>query len=352
MTPETLPETDFHKLSAAAMLLVSAGFLYLTKNAQEVGDDYLSLCGLKFPLMRTESLADMEARYRKRLRCEIERFQEDFLTVTEDVFISELEETLRVEKGVCFFLKEICPRYDLRAYEIMMKNHESDVKPKVKPEAGKAILESLLEKNCAVINGRIYPFQRTTQDVHGKFKGVSFQLTQAVALTDDVERQFRTAFIERLKEEAMAKLNKGRSEYVKTRELVRELSSLGVFKGLKKYDHCYEYGQIGYDFTAKVIYWLTAPHFNHTTRKRYKEGQSAVTLTLNGGILGIQADFAERNDRNEAFVPCGKNICVGGAYRMERKTIEDKIYYLKTFKEMVEAEKRVYEISEHYQSYM
>jgi len=347
------PETEFHKLGSRLMLLVMNGKIYHTGNSEERSSNFLSLCGLNFPLIKGELLNESEERYTRRSKSEIEKFKAEKIGLLNDQYIKNLEQLLKQKEDAVFFFREICPGYDPLFRPTYISDpdflRQSSAHETGQNQTSSGIFENLLCFNCAVINGRIYPLQSANSEVFVNLEGSNYELSRAVETIDDVEKEFQKRLADKLTEESAKEFERGKENEGIVSNLVREIGSLEVIRGIKKYQNCYEFGEIGYDFSAKLIYWIVIPHFNETTGRTYSEGQCAVTLEFENKKFGSSVKFAERDNRDCKFIIHPNSNCYGGATRMtsfeegKNDSVDDKMYMLRTCAEMVFAQRKFYE---------
>ena len=343
------PETEFHKLGNRLMFLVIEGRIYHTDNSGNSGEGFLSLCGLNFPLIKAETIEEIENRYYRKAKNEIKEFKAKQIGELNDKYLKILEEMIKKKEDSIFFFREICPAYNLNfnnQFVLSPLNILSEEKKVIQTQedSNLNLLRKILPEKCAVINGRVYPISFSQDNVFVDLNNQSYELLKSTSLLDEIEETFQAQFEERLKKEANFEFETGKEKKEKVSILEKELGSLEVIHGIDKYEHCYEYGEIGYEFSSKLIYWLIKPHYNSTTERSYSEGQSAVTLELDNKKLGNSVKFVERGNRDTLFSIHSHSNCYGQGTKMppfddaHPDSIEDKMYMLKTCAEEVSRE--------------
>jgi hypothetical protein len=333
------------------MFLVMDGRIYHTANSGNSGEDFLSLCGLDFPLIKAETIEDLESRYCRKEKNEIEKFKAKQIGELNDNYLKTLKGLIGQKEDAVFFFREICPAYNLFSnakFISLLPETSIQKEDETEKEKRKSILGNIMPEKCAVINGRVYPLSFSQDNIFINVNEQSYEINRSIILLDDIEKQFQKQFEENLRQEAIAEFDSGRKKEERISDLEKELGSLEIIEGAEEHEHCYEYGNIGYDFSSKLIYWLILPHYNSTSEKSYGEGQSAVTLELENKKLGNYVKFAERNNRKTPFKIHSHTNCYGSATSMppfdenEKDSIEDKMFLLKTCAEEVFREGNFY----------
>ncbi len=348
------PETEFHKLARHLMFLIVGDRIYHTTNSREVDKNFIFLFGLNFPLKRAETLEELEERYQKRNSAELQKFKEQHVEALNEKNIRELETALKTKEDLMFFFREICTRYNLSTgYKSSICQFIAQQRAREKraeePRGKEHTLKKILTFNCAVVNGRIYPLEDYTSTFFANLDGKNYQIARAVMTVEEAEKAFFDQFALALKKEALLDFEQEKESSKRILELEKEIGSIEVLDGVRKYTHSYEFGEIGFDTSSKLVYWLLRPHYNETSGKSYGEGQSAVTLTLQSKNLGSTVKFAERNDRNSRFDIYSGSNCYGDATSMppfdssNKNSIEDRMFMLRTCAQMVNEEKRFYQ---------
>ena len=316
-------ETDFHK-RGNLMFLVVNGRYYNTSNSGAAESDYLSLCGLRFPLRKGMKIDEEERNYMKKNHDLFDNFRKNIrLKIdSKESSISDISNNLEKIENLIFFLNDVCPCYDEKLKRL-------DINDRTRIQnlgSDKSILSELLNQNYAIINGRIYPLKQTETPVFVNLEGKTYTFDASNKLVDEVEADFHQFLQERLEKQSIEDSKRMLGEIGR---IQNKLCSLEIILNVSKFPCCYEYGNVGYDSSIKSIYWLVAAHYNKTTGKHYKEGQSSAMLPINNSTLGTVGIFAERNDRVSPFELSGGAPHFGGL-SLVGNSLRQKIRYLHT----------------------
>lgn len=337
-----LPETDFHKRGSLIFLVVN-GRYYNAGNFEPTERNYLNLCGMTFPLSQGREISDEEKSYMRKHENKIKELQED---IEKDIRSGNILSSLRAELSLLqdthFFLTEICPRYDPEVKIKQYVKEQNAFIPKFDPfRTNQTFLPEILQGNCLVINGRVYPMKRSNQPEFVDLNGVSYTIDRSTRTIDDVEKTFHNKLTEAVKSFTIAESETAHRIEQDTVELKEKIELLKEDLHVSQYNHCYELGDIGFDTSIKSVYWLIPPHYNHTSGANYGEGQSAVSLSLTNGNLATAARFVERNDSNSAFNFHSHGNCYG--FSFSGSSLEDKMHYLHTCSVVVFNNQRFYQ---------
>jgi len=337
------PETDFYRKKNLMFLIVSATY-YNTGNSKAVDTNYLTLCELRFPLTKGRSLIDEETSYLKRNN---QRFQDFRQEVERQIneegrHLEAIKQNLEIQEDVYFFLSQICQPHNPNSFEANVKasvgENQFDLEYNKKP-----IFPQLLQKDCAIINQRVYPLDQTQEPIFVSLDGKNYTISSSTGRVEDVETNFQKILEERIRMQALRDSKRVDDLKGKISNLQEKIVSLGLALNAKKYTHCYECGDIGYDFTSKLVYWLIPGHDNHTTGKNYGEGQSAATLPLKNQTIETTPKFAERKNRDYQFETSSKDHCLG--FKLVGNSPEEKMQFLHTFVNVVINNGAFYQIS-------
>jgi hypothetical protein len=321
-----LPETDFYRRGhiMSLMFLIIGSRYYNTENSNLTNRDYLNLCGVRFPLKKGRSLLKEEQRYMQKNKKQLEQYKDEIeKKINQDgIGIAELHQDIVKQEEILFFLSKICSAYE--SPTTLKYQRQSQQSPQQEKES---ILMQIIGEDCAVINRRLYPLKQVGAPLFINIEEKNYTLCPSHIEVHTIEALFQKKLTEKLKIEVLKNSEKlkGLEEY--SQELQSEIYSLEIFLKIKRYSHCYELQDLGYDSSIRSVYWLIPPHNNITTNKSYKEGQSAMTLPLNGEELGTSARFAERQDRNSPFRLVQNSHCLG--FSLVGDSFEDKMAYLR-----------------------
>ena len=152
-----LPETDFCR-RRNLMFLVFDGRYYTAGNSCHTDRDYLEFCGLRFPLSQGRLVADEERGYLKKNSGKIQELKSKAeKEINSGKGIEELTRQLEVLEEINFFLVKICKEdnsgFEFRGYRV---NAESAADSLLDTSP---IFSGLIDGNCAVVNGRVFPLK-------------------------------------------------------------------------------------------------------------------------------------------------------------------------------------------------
>lgn len=325
------PETDFFRRKNLMFLIVE-GRYYNTSNSFPAEKDYLTLCGLRFPLERGRSLAEEEKNYRSRNKGLFQQFRNSFqekMDANRGALCDVLKD-IEEKEDVLFFLANICRPHDspLRVLEPGRKTESRA------SDSAELIFPQVIGQGYAVINQRMYPLKPTEKPVFVLLNEKGYSLNPSRMSVEDAEHEFHRLLARQLELQALSDFEAAKNCQGELKKLDEKIGSFQVAAKVSRFRHCYEFGDIGYDTTLKSVYWLIPPHHNRTTGKSYKEGQSAAVLPLAKGLLGVTAKFAERKDRDSPFEISNLSHCLG--FSLVGDSLEDKMHYLRTFVSVVE----------------
>lgn len=330
------------------MFLIIGSIYYNTSNSREVSENYLNLCDLRFPLTKGCSILDEEKNYIKKHNKKLQdsKIEIERQISKEGKHLDSINASLRVQEDIYFFLSNICKPHNPDAIRTdTTTNKQRTEYPK---ECDSFILPQILNGNYAIINQRIYPLEQTQEPIFVSLEGKNYTIKPSIATPEEVEESFQKILEEKIKIQAISNSKKTEELLQNIDNLQEKIIHLTITLKAKKYEHCYECGDIGYDFSSGLVYWLIQPHHNKTTGKSYKEGQSAATLALTNKNLGTTLKFAERKDKNSPFIISSQNHCQGDL-RLGGNSLEDKMVYLRAFKMQVDKEKKFYQSSDSYE---
>lgn len=339
-----LPESDFYRRKNLMFLIVGMRY-YNVENAQPVNKDYLELCSLRFPLKQGRMLTDEENSYLKinkkilqNLKTEIEKE-----ITKKGAHLNDIKIDVETKEDILFFLSKICKPHNQKVDKNNKIQGEEQESFRFFLEDNELIFPRIINKDYAVINKRLYPLKTTENPVFVSLNSQNYTIDVSNKTVEEVESTFQRFLKEKIRIQAL-------KDSVKTKELEKkisnlnvEIASLEIELNVSKFVHCYETGDIGYDFTSKLVYWLIPAHYNHTTGKSYEEGQSAATLPLQGGKIGNTWRFAERKNRNSQFVTRSESHCLG--FSLVGDSLEEKMQFLHTFANVVKENGAFYQIS-------
>lgn len=311
------------------MSVVIQGRYYNTSNSETVDKNYLSLCGLRFPLARGRTLIEEEQSYTRRNEKVIQdmknRFEKE-INVNKKT-LDEIQKEVDLREDIAFFISHICVPHERTS------KFKEDAGSKKISNSNEPIWPLILAKDYAIINGRVYPLKPASEPVFVNLDNKNYTLDRGEMKVEDAESKFINILTQRIRIQAMNDSVKVKEIAEKAKALDEKILSLETALKISRYPHCYEYGDIGYDTSIRCVYWLIPPHHNRSSGRSYSEGQSAAVLPLANGQLGTAGSFAERNDRNSPFAIFSYSLCLG--FGLNGNSLEDKMLYLKTFANVV-----------------
>lgn len=313
------------------MSLIINGRYYTATNAQITDMNYLALCGLRFPLKAGRQISDEEKSYMKQnSRCLQEfKIKTEKEINNEGRHLEEIKTDIETKKDIVFFLSNLCePHNPFFLTEDNAENKQQNKSNSIKEN--ELIFPRIINTDYAIINKRLYPLKETSTPLFVNLNNKNYTIDTSNKTVEDVESYFQKSLEEKLKIQALKNSLKIKDFDKNINSLSDKIISLEVALKVSRFKHCYEFGDIGYDFSIKCVYWLIHPHYNKTTKKSYKQGQSAATISLNKGQLGTTGQFAERKDRNHPFRISNEKHCMGGC-KLVGNSNEDKMYYLHSF---------------------
>jgi len=336
------PETDFYRKRNLIFLIIDHTY-YNISNSGDVNENYLNLCELRFPLTKGRSLLDEEKNYIKKNSKKLQDFKTEIekQITKEGKHIGSIKESLEVQEDIHFFLSKICQPHNPDAAGTGTESSVQRTEYSIDCEES-LILPQILNENYAIINQRIYPLQQIQEPIFVSLEGKNYTINTSIATPEEVEGNFQKILEERIKVQALSDSKKVGEILQNIDNLQEKIIHLTLKLNAKKYDSCYECGDIGYDFRSRLVYWLIPAHYNETTGKSYGEGQSAGTLSLIKKNLGTTLKFADRNERNSPFRISSKNHCHGDL-KLGGNSLEDKMAYLRAFRMQVDKEKKFYQ---------
>jgi hypothetical protein len=322
------PPTEFSKRSNLMFLIID-GRYYTASNSALAEEDYLSMCGLRFPLTQGRTLIEEEKGYLKKnegslksMRSEIEK------EINNGRGIEELTLSLELAEDLNFFLTNICQEDNPH---LQLSNLPSFAGPVNRAYHGYASMMTVIfSGDHAIINRRVYPLQKTDKPSFVFLCGQHYTLASSRMTVEDVESRFQEILTQQLKFQAIQDSNKVKE--ISGDLALADAKNEALLHDLKvqRYKYCFECGDKGFDTYARVIYCPIPAHYNSTSGKSYSEGQSAATLPFSKKVIGTSAMFAERLDRDHPFIVSSQNHCLG-TLKLHDNSIEEKIYFLRGF---------------------
>lgn len=300
------PETSFHEFGKHLMFVIVDNRIHHTKNLGFPLENYLYLCGLSFPLKKSETLKNMEKRYRKKNAEYLREFQDTYAKdiITDKSLLKNLEKGLNENKNLHFFLSEVVPAYigkEIQSKEIITIKKED------------SIFEKILEGNVAVINKRIYPLHEINVPSMVKVDDKNYFFKTSKKTIDKVEQEFKYNLEEKLKKEVLEKIEESNEIKEKLLKLNNKIRDLTVKKHISLVGNCFEYGDIGYDPRLQKVYCFLRPHLNKKTYKNYKSRLGAIAVGINPP--GLETNFAviSRKNENSNFNIDSSSLCLGAS---------------------------------------
>lgn len=343
-----IPSINFAGLSEP--LVIFGGRMYHPSNSSNDERDYFFLSNLRFPLRKGQTLEDFEKRYVKLNAQELEKTVKAEAEALGQLRIDFLNKALSFKEDLMFFFKEICVPYEKNTHnsEGITDFFSEDV---AVPEIEKTefswrnVLPAILSINCALVNRRMYPLVESQKpDVpFANINQKKYEIRPAVCKAEDIEAKFLEFMTSQLKNKGLHEFTNNLKKSARMSELEKKIGSIELLAGVKKLTNAYEYGDIGYDFALKVVYWLIPAHYNYTAVTSYGDGLSAVTLKMDKKKLANTPAFAFRNSINDPFIIHRHPNCYGGASRCLGDTVDDIMAMLRACRMVVINEGRFYQ---------
>ncbi|MBU3913751.1 MAG: hypothetical protein KKB21_03395 [Nanoarchaeota archaeon] len=331
-----LPETDFHRRRNLIFAIID-GRYYNASNSMPVVCNYLTLCDLRFPLSSGRKIDEEEAGYSKKhkelLLKRKSEFEKEF---NSGRGTSELEKELEILEDTAFFLEYLCKQHN---FHLKVEEPQSYIQITDSLINESPIFPEIIKGNHVVINRRVYPLEEIAQPVFINLNGKNYTILPSKMKVEDIERRFHEVLESRLRFQAMKDSEKVNELNWKTSILKEKIKIFIRDIKVSVYPHCYECGELGFDTSARCIYWLISPHHNETTGRRYSEGQCAAALHFSRKNLSTSAVLAERANRNSAFIINSTSPCMG--FSFVGNTTEDKMFYLRKWATNVETNKQI-----------
>lgn len=299
-----LPETSFHKFGENLMFAVINKTIYHTENSAP-SDNFMYLCGLTFPLKKSEGIREQEKRYLQRNTEALKEFQNRYAQSVEadERLIEEIESSLSKNRTLHFFITQVIPAYC---------GHESLRKPGKKLEKTEgSIFENILERDIVVINKRVYPLNEVSASSIIRLNWRNYCFGKSVKTVDDIESEFQFNLQEKLKKEVLEKINQSEDSKKKLSKLEEEVRDLVAKRHIKIIGKCFEYGEIGYSPSLGRIYCFFDAHYNKTTNKSYKERQGAVSVCITSEGLNLNTKIIARDNESSDFHIEYSTPCLG-----------------------------------------
>lgn len=349
-----IPDTSMYS-RRKLMFLIVGGRYYNASNSRDVNQDYLTLCGLKFPLTQGGNLEEEETTYMKRNARVMEEFKEDLERKinTGKESVPEIENDIKRKKDVLFFLKEICVEHARKFSQHQNMIYTTQSSP-IYSRDKDAIFPKIIQKDYAVINERLYPLINSELPVFVSLKGKNYSLSSGEKTVGEVNSSFKQMLSQKLRLDAMQKCGKvkelERERQCLGNDIDARLNSLNVFL----YRHAIEWNNddtiVGYDTTSKLLYCLIAPHQNQTTGQGYSEGQAVAALPFENMIIGTTAKFYSRNSRDSPLIIPSQSQC-SGDLKLLGQTITDKLIYIRALAHQIFTNRAFYQVSDSSSSY-
>ncbi|MDD5192121.1 MAG: hypothetical protein PHH54_00910 [Candidatus Nanoarchaeia archaeon] len=300
-----LPETSFHKLGKNLMFAVINNTIYHTENAAP-SDNFMYLCGLSFPLKKSENLRNMEKRYLQRNSENLKEFQNQYSKNirSDENLIARIDSEIRGNKNLHFFITQVIPAY---CGELCQNN----IRRKLERVREEYIFEKLLGGNVAVINKRVYPLNEVRESSVIRLDWKNYCFDKSIKTIDMLESEFKFNLQENLKKNVLEKIQQSEGSKKKLSGLEGEIRDLTAKGHIRIVGNCYEYGDIGYDPKLGRVYCFFKAHYNKTTGKHYKERQVAVSISITPEGLKTDTQIISRNNENSDFFIDYSTPCLG-----------------------------------------
>ena len=286
------------------MMVVVDGTIYHTENSGFPEKNYLSLCGTFFPLVKSETLRNIEKRYLRRNKKELEEFKAKYaekISANKES-LENLDEQLKQNKSLYFFLSQVIPIY---IGEKIKERKKNDKQKKA------IILENIVGKNFAVINRRIYPLKKIDSRSVIKVNGTNYFFDVSEKTIEKTEEEFQYYLRENLKEEVLEGIEELQKVKNKLLSLDSQVREFALKEHIAKVGACFEYGNIGYDPKNKRIYHFLPSHFNKTTKKFYTQKKGAIATNIDGSRLDTNFIIISRKNPKSDFKVDRTNLCLG-----------------------------------------
>lgn len=312
------------------MFLIFNGRYYLASNSSENCSDFITLQDLKFPLKPGRTLIDEEQNYFKKNSDKIkEKGLQIEKQINSGVGLEDLNKQITLLNHTLFFLENVVHQDNPHAKINKYHYFDSDEEKSNSPEK-MIFLPRILDSNYFIANGRVYNLVEKNQPSYVFLNGKHYSFTRSLHTLDQVEESFQKL----LEQELWTIARKNSSKYKEMHQKIAELEAKNNFliQDLKvtRYGACLEAGNTGFDLANHFVYELILEHYNHTSNKKYAEGQSGIVMKVVNGQLDPQGiiRFAERNDRNSPFVIHPHGNCYG-PLKLSGPEHEHKMYYIR-----------------------
>ncbi len=300
-----LPETSFHELGKTLMFVVVGNTVYHTENAAPA-DDFMYLCGLTFPLRKSETLRDLEKRYMSRNSGSLQAFKAAYAksVVPDENLIARIDSEAKANINLLFFITEVIPAY---CNETSKKRKEKKQEAKAEKTEEGCIFEELLGGNAAVINRRVYPLNEVGMSSIVRLDWKNYCFDWSRMTIDALESEFQSHLQERLKKEVLDQIKYSEDSKKRLSGLEKRTRDLVTKGHVIIVGNCYEYGNIGYDPQTGRVYQYCTAHYNRTTSRSYREREVAISVLLNPKWNPLDTKIIARNSSGfhiEYGTPC------------------------------------------------
>lgn len=287
------------------MFVIVDNTIYHTENTAP-SDNFMYLCGLSFPLKKSENLKDMEKRYLHRTSKNLQEFQNRYAQniKSDENLLTKIDNEIRENKNLHFFMTQVIPAYKGE----ISQNEEERKFDKVEEED---ILEKLTGGNVAVINKRVYPLNEVSVSSIVRLNWKNYCFDKSIKTIDRLESEFKFNIQEKLKKEVIRRIQQSEDSKKKLSSLEGEIRDLVAKGHIRIAGNCYEYEDIGYDPKLGRVYCFFAPHHNRTTNKSYRERSGAVSVCITPEGLTLDTKIIARDNENSDFSIDYATPCLG-----------------------------------------
>lgn len=295
------PENPLYQLGKdLAMFVVHDNIVYHAKSeARNPRGNFLYFCKRYFPLVKSDSLMNIEQGYAIENQYLFEKFQNEYASSlkSNENALQQLNDELRKNRILHFWMSKVIPAY------CNIKNEEfSACEEKEKNNSSSSILEALLGSNAVVIDNIIYPLAEIGKPSIVHVCGKDYCWGPSKMGGNKMEREFQHILEGKLKRETLSKMDFSDSLKKEIFELEENIRICSTNPNhIIKAGACFEYGDIGYDPDSQKVYYLLQPHHNHSNSKDYGPRLGAIAVGATENKLDTSLQLLGRSSPNSKF---------------------------------------------------
>jgi len=296
------PESNLHKFGKKFIFVVKDGIVYNIDNVAP-SNNFFYFRGLTFPLIKSETIQNMEKRYLRKNSDTFKKFQDRYSQTISYNHTTASNLQTQMDKNKCLeiFVTQAVPAY---MGQIIKRNGE-----KIKHD--KTITDSLLGNNFAIINKRIYPLGEINIPSTIRLNNRNYTLLTSRKTINNFEEEFQYHLEERLKKEVLQKIRESQKITEKVMSLDSIIRDLAIKGHVEKKGDCFEYADLGYTPKMQRIYCYIAPHFNKKTIKHYGKRKVALSVVVKPEGIGLQTMIIAKNKDQKDFHSECTSLCLG-----------------------------------------